>query len=198
MKNFLKHSRKYVLRGLLTIIPLALTVFVLRLLYLGIDQRVMGLIARFIGFNIPGLGLLIILVLLYLIGFITSNVVGLQIFHFLEQVTKRIPLVNTTYQVGKQLSNTLALPERQVFKRAVLMEFLKSGMWTVGFVTGTVIDRRNNNDVLLKVYVPTPPMPASGTLILVRESQTRDPGWSVEDALKVVISGGIIGPPEVE
>ena len=69
-------------------------------------------------------------------------------------------------------------------------------MWTIGFVTGVIIDRRNNNEKLLKVYIPTPPNPTSGTIVVVREAQTRDPGWSVEEGMKTVISGGIIGPGE--
>ena len=102
------------------------------------------------------------------------------------------------YQVGKQLSATLSLPERQVFKRAVLVEYLKPGMWTVGFVTGMVVDRSQNNETILKVYIPTPPLPTSGTMVLVKQSQTRDPGWTVEEAMKVVISGGIIGPDYIK
>lgn len=110
----------------------------------------------------------------------------------------RIPLINTTYQIGKQLSDTLALPEKHVFRKVVLVDYLKPGIWTIGFVTGTVIDRKNNNEKLLKVFVPTPPNPTSGTMVVVKESETRDPGWTVEEAMKAVISGGIIGPSEIK
>jgi uncharacterized membrane protein len=92
------------------------------------------------------------------------------------------------------LGVTLSLPERQVFKKAVLVDYLKPGIWTIGFVTGAVVDSRNNNEKFLKVFVPTPPNPMSGTMILVRESNTRDPGWSIEEALNAVLSGGILGP----
>ena len=79
----------------------------------------------------------------------------------------------------------------------VLVEYLKPGIWTLGFVTGTVIDTINKNERLLKVFVPTPPNPTSGTMVIVREAETRDPGWSIEEALNAVISGGIIGPTEL-
>ena len=115
-----------------------------------------------------------------------------------EEVTKRLPFIKTTYQVGKQLADSLSLPEKQVFKRAVLVDYLKPGIWTIGFVTGTVIDRKNNDEVLLKVFVPTPPNPTSGTMVVVRESETRDPGWTIEDAIRAVVSGGIIGPNEIK
>jgi len=191
------HFKKYVFRGLLAIIPSALSIFIVYLLYVGIDRRVTGIIERFLGASIPGFGIILVFLILYLLGFITSNFIGRKFFSLLEYVARRIPLINTIYQVGKQLSATLSLPEGMVFKRPVLVEYLKPGMWTVGFVTGKVVDRSQNNEILLKVYIPTPPNPASGTMVIVRESQTRDPGWTIEEAMKVVISGGIIGPDYV-
>ena len=90
-----------------------------------------------------------------------------------------------------------SLPEKQVFKKAVFVEYLKPGMWTLGFVTGTLLDKKNK-ERLLKIFVPTPPNPTSGTMVVVRESQTRDPGWTIEQALNAVLSAGIIGPEEIE
>lgn len=198
MKHLFKHIKTYVFRGLIAIIPLALTVFIIHFLYIAIDKRIMGMVYEFIGFRIPGLGILLLLMGLYFLGFIASNVVGKNFFGFVERVMERIPLIKTTYQIGKQLSATLSLPERQLFKRAVLVEYLKPGMWTIGFVTGVVIDRNNSDEMLLKVFIPTPPNPTSGTMVVVRDSQTRNPGWSIEEAMKAVISGGIIGPTEIK
>ncbi|MDW7680054.1 MAG: DUF502 domain-containing protein [bacterium] len=197
LKKTINHFKKYVIRGLLAIIPLALTFFVIQLLYVGVDKKVMGFIQRFIGVNIPGLGFVIVLLILYLIGLIASNIAGRQLFTWVEKLFQKIPLINTTYQVGKQLSDTLALPEKHVFRKAVLVDYLKPGIWTVGFVTGSIIDRKNNNTKLLKVFVPTPPNPTSGTMVIVRESEVRDPGWTVEEAIRTVISGGIIGPTTI-
>ena len=197
IKKSFKHLRKYILRGVLAIIPLALSIFVIRLLYVGIDKRVMGMIDQFIGYTIPGLGILLVLVILYVIGVVASNLAGKQFFNWLERISRKIPLINTTYHVGKQLSDTLSLPEKQVFRKAVLVDYLKPGIWTIGFVTGTIIDKKNNNEKLLKVFVPTPPNPTSGTMVVVKESETRDPGWTIEEAMQTVISGGIIGPKEI-
>ena len=196
MKRILRHIKRYIFRGVFASIPFVLTFTVIRLLYVNIDIRVMGLIERVTGFRIPGLGLLLLLTLLYILGLIASNVVGRYFFGVIERITTHIPLVKTTYQVGKQLSDTLSLSEKQVFKRAVLVEYLKPGIWTVGFVTGTVIDNSNNEN-LLKVFIPTPPNPASGVMVIVRESQTRAPGWTIDEAIRCVISGGIIGPEEI-
>lgn len=197
MKGFFASLRTYVFRGLLAIIPIALSFFAVQFLYVAIDRRVSTLIARVIGVRVPGLGLLVVLAVLALLGFVASNVVGHQIFGLIERITRRIPLIRTTYQVGKQLAHTLSLPEGQVFKRAVMVEYLKPGCWTIGFVTGTITDHQHRGETLLKVFIPTPPNPTSGVMVLVRESQTRDPGWTIEEALKAVVSGGIIGPTEI-
>lgn len=197
MKNLLAHIKKYIFRGLLAVVPLFLTYLAIKLLYTTIDQRAVGLVDRFLGLKFPGLGILLVLASLYILGLLASNVVGKKLFGLLERMTRHIPLIKTTYKVGQQLGATLSLPEKQVFKKAVLVEYLKPGMWTIGFVTGEVWDRKNNDERLLKVYIPTPPNPTSGTMVVVRESQTRDPGWTIDEALRAVLSGGIIGPEEL-
>ncbi len=189
--------KTYILRGLLAIVPLALCFFSVRILYTTIDRRFTPMVEKIVGFTFPGLGILLVLATLYVLGVVTTNVVGRQFFGTIERIANRIPLIKTIYQLGSQLAVTLSLPEKQVFKRAVLVEYLKPGIWTIGFVTGTISDRKSNDEALLKVFVPTPPNPTSGTVVAVKESQTRDPGWSVEEALKYVISAGVIGPTEI-
>jgi len=197
MKSLFRHIRTYIFRGLLPIVPLALSFFSVKILYTAIDKRVVLMVEKIIGFTFPGLGVLFVVATLYVVGLVASNLIGKQIFGLIQGLANRIPLVRTIYQIGTQLAVTLSLPEKQAFKRAVLVEYLKPGMWTIGFVTGTIIDKNNNNETLLKVFVPTPPNPTSGTMVAVKESQTRDPGWSIEEALKSVISAGVIGPTEI-
>jgi len=186
----------YIFRGLLALIPLGLTVLIIRVIYLFIDKRVMELVDQYIGYRIPGLGLFLFLLVLYLVGMITSNVLGKKMFSVIDNLTSRIPLINTAYKVGKQLSNTLSLPEKQIFKKAVLIDYFKPNAWTIGFVTGEIKDE-SSQEMLLKVFIPTVPNPTSGFLAILRPSQIRDPQWSVEEAMKMVISGGIIGPEEI-
>lgn len=193
MKNFLSHARMYILRGLFAIIPLGLSVIVVRVIYVVIDRRIIDALAQVIGYRVPGLGIVLVLVLLYFLGLVTSNVLGRRLFHVFENIFQRIPLINTTYQVGKQISTTLSLPERQVFKKAVLIDFFKPGSRVIGFVTGTV-NNEKTREQLLKIFVPTVPNPTSGFLVFMKESETFDPGWSIDEAMKTVISGGIIGP----
>lgn len=196
MKIFLKHLKTYVIRGLIASIPLILSFFVLKFFYIFIDQKVINLINKFTGFRIPGFGIILCVATLYLIGYLTRNVVGRHLFNVIETISGKIPIIGTTYQVGKQLASTLSLPEQQVFKQVVLVDYFKPGAWSIGFVTGTMVNKKNNES-LLKVFIPTVPNPTSGLLVILKESQTINPQWSVEQAMKSVISGGIIGPKEI-
>jgi len=128
MKNAFIHIKTYIFRGLIAVIPLALTVFVIQFLYLAIDQRIMGLVDEFIGFRIPGLGIVLQLNVLYLIGFIASNVVSRKIFGFAERITERIPLINTTYHVGKQLSATQAFQGEGFMVKEASQDLAFTGM----------------------------------------------------------------------
>ncbi len=196
-KKIVIHIRKYVFQGFLAAIPLSLTIWFVYLIYAFIDSKVMGLVARSMGFRVPGLGIIMLVLILYIVGIITSNVFGKRFVSMIEHVLGRIPILNTTYKIGKQLSSTLSLPEKQVFKKVVLVDYFKKGVWTVGFVTGTVFDEKMN-ETLLKVFIPTVPNPTTGFLAMIREAETRDPMWTVEEGLKVMISGGIIGPERIK
>ena len=197
MKNFLSHAKMYIFRGLLAIIPLGLTIIVIRVIYVMIDRQIINALAKVIAYRIPGLGIILILILLYFLGLVTSNVLIRKFFQAFENIFERLPLIKTTYQVGKQISTTLSLPERQVFKKVVLVNLFQPGQRGIGFVTGTVMDKKNQQ-ALLKIFIPTVPNPTSGFLVIMKESETIDPGWSVDEGMKTVISGGIIGPETIE
>lgn len=193
MKRIYLHLRRYILRGVLATIPLILSFLLIRFLYLAIDQRVAGLIHRLVGFRIPGLGLLLVLLVLYLVGLAASHWAGRQAFSLIEKVTTRLPLIKTIYLLGKKLAEALSLPEKQAFQRAVLVEHFRPGIWTIGFVTGLVVDPQAG-ERWLKLFIPTTPNPTSGFMVMVREGQVRPLPWSVEEAINAIISGGIIGP----
>jgi len=196
MKKIIKHLQIYIFRGFLALVPLVLSFLVLKFFYVDLDQKVVGFIEKIIGFRIPGLGILLILVTLYLIGYLASNVIGKRFFNLIEKILNRIPIIKTTYQIGKQVSVAFSLPEKQIFKRVVLVEYFRPGTLTIGFVTGFILDKANN-EKLLKVFIPTVPNPTSGMFVILQESKVIDPGWSIEQAMKIVISGGIIGPEEI-
>ncbi len=196
MNRVFKHLRTTVFRGLLAAIPLVLTYLVLRLLYVAVDQRVAHLIERLAGVNIPGLGVALVLVALYLLGLLTGNWLGRQVLGLLERLATRIPLVKTVYGLGKQLGQAFSRPEGKTFREVVMVEFFRPGLWSVGFVTGEVRDRAGG-ERLLKVFVPTAPNPTAGFTLVVREAAVRRLSWTVQEGMNHVLSGGVIGPPEL-
>lgn len=193
MKAVFKHVRTFIFRGLLAIVPLVLCYFVIRFLYLAVDQKVANLIEKVVGFRIPGLGIVLVLVILYLLGLAASNWAGKQVFSLIERVMERIPVIKTIYHLGKQFGTALSLPEKHVFKRAVLVEHFKPGVLSIAFVTGEVVDGKSG-ERLLRLFIPTAPNPTTGFLVLVASDKVRDLPWTVQEAMNAVISGGIIGP----
>lgn len=194
MKAIFHSLKTYTLRGALALTPLILTYLVLRFFYSVLDHSIIGKFDQFLGFTIPGpwLGILVFIGVLYVIGIIVSNVIGRQIFHMIDHVSVQIPIVKAIYQVGKQLSSSLAPSERQAFQKVVLLEYFSSGVWNIGFVTG-VMTLEKTGEEMYKVLIPTVPNPFSGFIVFVKTSQVVDPKWSVEEGLKIVVSGGIIG-----
>jgi uncharacterized membrane protein len=197
MKKLFKHLKTYIFRGLLAIIPLGLSYLVIRFIYLTVDQRVTGLTEKVIGFKIPGLGIALVLLFLYLLGLVASNWFGRQFFNLIERISRRIPLIKTIYSLGKQLGVALSHPEKQAFKRAVMVEQFRRGLWSIAFVTGTIMDKKSG-EKMLKLFVPSAPNPTTGFTVIVRESEVRDLPWSVPEAMDVIISGGIISPPDID
>lgn len=199
MKNFITHARSYIFRGLLAIIPILLCGLALYLLYNLIDKKIIGYLNNFIQIrHIPGLGILLVLLCLYFIGLIVGNFLGHQLLKFIESVSKRIPLINTIYSVGKQLSQGLSAADekKQAFQKAVLIKLDNNGLMVPAFVTGSKIDPRTKEELLF-VLIPTAPTPASGFVFVVKASQTLDPGWTVEECLKAIVSVGIITPANI-
>jgi uncharacterized membrane protein len=202
MKNFFIHLRIYIVRGILAIIPLLLCYVAIEFLYKLIDKQIIKFLAQYIKFfdihQIPGLGILLLLITLYFIGLIFSNVIGRQVLRFIDNITERIPVIKFIYGVGKQISDTFSMadPQKQAFKKAVLINAFNGSGWLLGFVVGSIRD--SNGEELLKVFVPTAPHPLTGIIFIMKPSQTMDCGWTVEEALKTVISVGIVSPDKIK
>jgi uncharacterized membrane protein len=197
MKNFLSHARSYIFRGLLAVIPLYLSYLAVKFIYILIDRPVAAWFVRFTGLKIYGIGVVALILILYFTGLLVSNVIGKRLFVFIEGIFSRIPILKTTYQVGKQVSDTFSLSEKQAFKKAVVVNLVQSGLFVIGFVTGDVTDQTTGNK-LIKVFIPTVPNPTTGFIVLVKESEVLDPGWTVDEAVKLVISAGLIGTDKVK
>ncbi len=193
-RGLFNHIGRHVFRGLLAIIPVGLSYLVVRFFYLAVDARITGKIEQWIGYRIPGLGFLLVGISLYLLGLAASHWAGRRAFGLIEWISARIPFIKTIYTLGKQLADALSLPEKQAFKRVVMVEHFRPGVWSIGFVTATLPDPEEEGHKLLRLFIPTAPNPTSGFVITVKESQVRETGWGVPEAMNLIISGGMVSP----
>jgi uncharacterized membrane protein len=194
--------RKWLLAGLLVIVPVAITAAVLRWIIDTLDQT-LGILPeawqpdRLIGFHIPGFGVLLTLAILLIVGAVASNFIGKKLVGLGDRVVSRIPVVRGIYSSVKQVSDTLFSESGNAFRTAVLVQWPRTDVWTIGFVTGTpggdVINYLRGEEYL-SVYVPTTPNPTGGYFVMLRKSDCIELKMSVDDALKYVVSMGVVAP----
>lgn len=197
--------KKYLFTGLLIWVPLGITLWVLSLFVGLMDQSLMllpdALHPRVLfGVHVPGLGIILTGAVLLVTGMLAANYFGAWLFRTGDWILSRIPLFNIVYNSVKQVSDTLLSSSGKAFSQSVLVPYPHSGVWALGFVTGTppqvLQDSLGDQGALVSVYVPTSPSPASGYVIMVPESLLRPSGLTVDEALKYVVSLGVVTPPE--
>lgn len=188
-----QHLRRRLLAGLFVIFPVGFTIWILYILFRVLDGFLSPAIDPLIGFHIPGLGLLGVAVLLYLVGLLAANVFGREFLRGFDSLLKRMPVVRAIYVACKQLMDTLRLPGKTVFQRVVLLEYPRRGIWALAFVTGTA-HRESDQAPLLHLFLPTSPNPTSGMMLILLEGEVRELDMSVEDGVRLVVSGGILSP----
>lgn len=194
--------RKWLLAGLLVVVPVAITVGVLQWIIATLDQTLLILPEqwrpeRLFGRHIPGMGVLLTLAILLLVGAFASNFVGRKLVALGDAIVHRIPVVRSIYSSVKQVSDTLFSPTGNAFRTAVLVEWPRPGVWTIAFVTGAPGgDVRNHlqGDEYVSVYVPTTPNPTGGYFVMLRKSDCIELRMSVDEALKYVVSMGVVVP----
>lgn len=189
-------SRRVILSGLLVLVPAALTVAVLMWLFRTLDGMLGPAVARLIGRQIPGLGLLATLVIVILLGLVSSNVIGKRLVVAAERMVQRLPIARSLYNSTKEVFSSLADRPADAFKRVVLLEYPRRGIWSIGFVTGSVTPPApaGPGEELLTVFLPTTPNPTSGFLLLLPRSEAQDLPITVEQGIRLVISGGMVRP----
>jgi uncharacterized membrane protein len=194
--------RKWLLAGLLVIVPVAITVAVLRWIIDTLDQTLQILPAswqpdRLIGVHIPGFGVLLTLAILLIVGAIASNFVGRKLVRLGDAIVTRIPVVRSIYSSVKQVSDTLFSESGNAFRTAVLVQWPRPDVWTIAFVTGTPggdVTTYLRGEEYVSVYVPTTPNPTGGYFVMLRKSDCIELKMSVDDALKYVVSMGVVSP----
>ena len=190
--------KNYFFTGILSIIPLAITYFIILKLFTVFSNPGQKIIVHiFPGITIPFLdiiiGFLLTIIFIYLVGLIVSNVLGRKFYKLFESILNRIPLVNYIYNTIKQITETLTVSQKQAFKKVVFIEYPKTGIWTIALVTGESTDKNGEN--YYQVFVPTTPNPTSGFMLYLKKESVKDTKLSVDEGLKIVISGGMLAPP---
>jgi uncharacterized membrane protein len=193
--------KKYLMTGLLVWVPLAITIWVLSSIVGGMDGLLNILPPTWrpdalLGFHIPGFGVLLALLIVVGTGFLAANFLGKQLLVWWDMLLNRIPVVRSIYSSVKQVSDTLLSDSGNAFKTALLVQYPRAGVWTVAFQTGTpaadILAQLDGEHI--SVFVPTTPNPTSGFFLIVPTSETKPLSMSVDEALKYVVSMGVVAP----
>jgi uncharacterized membrane protein len=195
--------RKYFITGLLILVPLAITAWVLNLVISTMDQSLLFVPERWqprtlIGFDIPGLGTLLTVLIVFLTGLLTNNLVGNYVVKLWEKLLTRIPVVSSLYSSVKQVSDTLFSSSGNAFRKAVLIPYPHQNSYTIAFLTGTPGGDVKNHLVgdFVSVYVPTTPNPTSGFFLMMARENVVELDMSVDAALKYIVSMGVVAPED--
>src|SRR5256886_5435807 len=193
--------KRYLIAGLLVWVPLGITIWVLHWLLTSVDQILLVLPENarpraLLGFDIPGLGLVVFFVILLLTGVLAANFFGQRLISAWEAILGRIPFVKSIYSSVKQVSDTLLSDKGNAFRKALLVEYPAPGSWTIAFLTGApapeVAEYLPGDHV--SVYVPTTPNPTSGFFLMLPRSRVHELDMTVDEALKYIISMGVVAP----
>ena len=193
--------RRALVAGLVILVPVTLTIFILVKIFGFMDRMFAPVIDRAIGIylpgaHIPGLGLLLTLIVVLVLGWLSTNVVGRSVIQAIERLICRVPVAKSIYSATKGFLEVLSFDQTEAFKRVVLIEYPKENIFALAFVTGwaswPTIDERLADTVL--VFVPTTPNPTSGFLLLVPRDEAIELPISIEEGVRLVISGGILLP----
>lgn len=194
--------KKYFITGLLIWIPLTITFMVLAWIVNTLDQILLWLPSgsqprNVIGFNVPGIGVLASLLIVFVTGLIAANVLGQKVVQLWEGILARIPVVKSIYYSVKQVSDTLFSSSGQAFRKALLVQYPRQGSWTIAFLTGKPGGdaAKHLEGDFVSVYVPTTPNPTSGFFLMMPRSDVIELEMSVDEALKYIISMGVVAPP---
>ena len=203
MSAFIAALRKWLLTGLLVVVPLAITLSVLDWV-IGLLDRTLAILPqawqpdRLLGMHIPGFGVVLTLLILLIAGATASNFIGRQFMNWGDSLVRRIPVVRSIYSSVKQVSDTLFSESGNAFRTAVLVQWPREGVWTVAFVTGVPSGEvaAYLRDEYVSVYVPTTPNPTSGYFVIMRKSDCVELEMSIDAALKYIVSMGVVAQPD--
>ncbi len=202
--GFWGRIRGYFLAGILVTAPLGITGYLAWVIVKFIDESVTPLVPApynpetYLPFSVPGLGVLILIIILTLIGALTAGLLGRWLLHTGERMLNRMPVVRSIYSAIKQIFETVMGQQSNAFREAVLVEYPRRGIWAIAFITGVTEGEVQNltEQETVNIFLPTTPNPTSGFLLFVPKDEVVPLDMTVEEAIKMVISGGIVTPPD--
>ena len=194
--------RSWFFTGILVMTPLILTIYVVWTFITFVDNLVVPLVpidyrpSNYLPFSIPGLGLIIVFLFTTLVGILATGLLGRTLIRLWENILNRMPVVRSVYSAIKQILETVMATQSDAFRQAVLVEYPRKDIWAIGFVTGSTKGEVSENvdKKMVNVFMPTTPNPTSGFLLFFPENDLIFLEMSVEDALKLVVSGGMVVP----
>jgi uncharacterized membrane protein len=201
--SLMQRLRAYLFAGILITAPVSITIYLSWLVVHFVDERVNNLLPRdynpnhYLPFSVPGLGLLIVLLALIFIGGLAAGLIGRAFVRISEGVLHRTPVVRSIYSAIKQIFHTILAERAQAFRQVVLVEFPRTGLWRIGFVTGVTPGKTQEvvPGGLVNVFIPGTPNVTAGFLVLVPKDEAIELELTAEEAIKLIVSGGIATPP---
>ena len=199
-----RHIRGYFLAGVLVTAPMGITFYISWLLIRWVDAQVTPLLPpaynpeTYLPFAIPGLGLVIVFIVLTFIGWSTAGLLGRLWTRISEHFLRRMPVIRSVYAAVKQIIETILKQQSNAFREVVLFEYPRRGSWAIGFITGQTQGEVQNltTDDVVNVFLPTTPNPTSGYLLFIPKKELVILDMTVEEGIKMVVSGGIVTPPD--
>lgn len=196
--------RAYFFAGILVTAPIGITLYLTWLIIDFIDGQVTPLIPTrynpetYLPFGVPGLGVIVAVVFLTLVGALTAGLVGRWLVRLFDRLLQRMPIVRNVHSALKQILETVLAQQSKAFRQVVMIEYPRRGMWALGFITGDTVGEVQHltEDDVVNVFLPTTPNPTSGFLLFVPRSEVLVLSMTVEEGIKMVVSGGIVTPPD--
>ena len=202
--TFFGRLRNYFLAGVLVTAPISITIYLTWTFLQFIDNKIVHFVpeqynpSTYLPFSMPGLGLIIALVFFVIVGWSTRNFLGRLLVRVTEYIVERVPVINTIYGAVKQIFETVMTSQSDAFKDVVMFEYPRKGTWVMGFVTGNTkgeVQKKTKSETM-NIFVPTTPNPTSGFLLFVPKKDLIYMDMSVEEGIKMIVSGGILTPEE--
>lgn len=192
---FLTIIKRYFVSGVLVVVPIILTIVVIKFLFDTFDRLLQPFLFQLLGYNLPGLGIAVTFLLILLAGLLTRNFIGAEIHRLVEKVLARLPIIRTIYSAAKQLLEAIALPSMNSFKEVVLIEYPRKQAYVICFISQKFkMEKDGQLRDFMAIFVPSTPTPISGMVIIVPAEDVIYLDMTIEEAIKYLVSGGVVSP----